>query len=79
MTVRIDVKRPFLSTEGLAKALNVTEATVRKLIETGQLRAFKIGRVYRISEDDLNAYLSDVSTAGPVKTVIVELEKTTHE
>ena len=39
--------------------------TVYRLIKSGELRAARIGRSYRISEDDVDAYLeSRFSDAG---------------
>jgi len=39
--------------------------TVYRLIKAGELRAARIGKSYRISEDDVDAYLQDrFSDAG---------------
>lgn len=40
-----------------AKMLGVCTATMRREIDRGKLRAFKIGRVYRVRVAELHAYL----------------------
>lgn len=41
----------------VAKILNVTPLTVRNEIEKGNIRAFKVGTEYRITEESLNEYM----------------------
>lgn len=41
----------------VAKLLNVTPLTVRNEIEKGNLKAFKVGTEYRITEEALNEYM----------------------
>lgn len=41
----------------VAKLLNVTPLTVRNEIEKGNIRAFKVGTEYRITEEALNEYM----------------------
>jgi putative molybdopterin biosynthesis protein len=43
--------------EAVADALRVGRATVYRLIRSGDLKASKVGRQYRISEASLNEYL----------------------
>jgi putative molybdopterin biosynthesis protein len=43
--------------EAVADALRVGRATVYRLIRSGDLKANKVGRQYRISEASLNEYL----------------------
>ena len=40
-----------------AEALRVSQATVRRLIERGELPAVRVGRLWRISSNALEAYL----------------------
>ena len=47
----------WLSTPQTAAELGVTPATVYRLINNGDLAAHRIGRVIRIREEDLDAYL----------------------
>lgn len=43
--------RPFVSVPDLADYLDVTERTVRRMIEIKALPAVKVGRLYRIPTD----------------------------
>jgi len=49
---------PLLSVADVAERLNVSEKTVRRQIKDGSLPTHRVGRNLRISEDDLQAYLS---------------------
>ena len=40
-----------------AERLTVSESTVRRLINQGKLRAYKVGAQLRIADEDLTAYL----------------------
>ncbi len=48
----------FYTVEEVAKLLRVSIPTVRQLIENGELKATRVGRQYRISEDDLNEFIN---------------------
>ena len=48
----------LLRIRAAAAALRVSEKTVRRLIERGELRPHRIGRALRVSEEDLGLYLS---------------------
>lgn len=50
--------RPFFSQQSLARKLQVSDRMVRKLIETGQIRAYKVGRATRIAPEDVDSYLA---------------------
>jgi excisionase family DNA binding protein len=55
----------FLTPAEVADLLRVSAMTVYRLIKSGELRAARIGKSYRISEDDVDAYLeSRFSDAG---------------
>jgi excisionase family DNA binding protein len=55
----------FLTPAEVAEQLRVSSMTVYRLIKSGELRAARIGKSYRISEDDVDAYLqSRFSDAG---------------
>ena len=55
----------FLTPAEVAELLRVSSMTVYRLIKSGELRAARIGKSYRISEDDVDAYLQDrFSDAG---------------
>lgn len=46
----------LLTLEEAAKILNVDYKSVYRLVRSGELRAGRIGRVYRIARDDLEAF-----------------------
>lgn len=55
----------FLTPAEVADELRVSSMTVYRLIKSGELRAARIGKSYRIREDDVDAYLQDrFSDAG---------------
>ncbi len=47
----------FYTIEEVAKILRVNERTVRKLIDRGELKTTRVGRQYRISQEQLDEYL----------------------
>jgi excisionase family DNA binding protein len=49
----------FLTPREVAEALRVSDMTVYRLIKSGELRALRIGKSYRVSEEDFDAYLAD--------------------
>ena len=67
MQRRIRVKRlaplqssrpmPLHDVPAIARRLNVSEKTVRRLIDRNELRAYRIGRQLRISEEELIRFL----------------------
>ncbi len=48
----------YLTTSDVAEMLQVTPETVWNWIRAGKLRAIKIGRGWRITEEDLKAFLA---------------------
>ena len=52
--------KSLLTVHQVAELLGVRYRSVLDLIHLGQLRAFKIGRNYRIAEEDLRRYLGSV-------------------
>jgi len=47
----------WLSTADAAAALGITLRTVYRLIDDGELQAFRIGRVIRLKQTDVDAFL----------------------
>jgi len=47
----------FFTCDEIADAVGVTPKTVRRWISSGALRAHRIGRLLRVSESDLQAFL----------------------
>lgn len=50
----------LLTIDEVAKRLRISKATVRRHIRDGKLKAYKIGRVVRISSDDLKTIISPI-------------------
>ena len=48
----------FLTVAEVADLLRVSSMTVYRLIKEGELPAVRVGKSYRVREDDLDAYLS---------------------
>ena len=49
----------FLTVAEVASLLRVSNMTVYRLINAGQLAAVRVGKSYRIREDDVDKYLAD--------------------
>jgi excisionase family DNA binding protein len=47
----------LLTVAEVANLMRVSRMTVYRLIRRGQLKAVRVGRNYRVREDDLSAYL----------------------
>jgi excisionase family DNA binding protein len=46
------------SISSIAKRLGVSEKTARRIIEAGALKAYRIGKQWRVFEGDLQEYLA---------------------
>ena len=54
-----DQARARLLTVGeVAEMLRVSNMTVYRLVKAGDLRALRVGKSYRLREDDVDAFLS---------------------
>lgn len=47
----------FLTVAEVARQLRVSNMTVYRLVKSGQLRAVRVGRGYRLLEEDVRKYL----------------------
>jgi excisionase family DNA binding protein len=47
----------YLSPEEIAEALGIVPATVREWLKKGELKGMKLGRLWRVKESDLEAFL----------------------
>lgn len=47
----------FYTVEEVAKILKVNPMTVYRRVKEGKLKVYKVGRVFRISEESLKNYL----------------------
>lgn len=48
----------LLTVNEVASILRVSNMTVYRLVKSGQIRAIRVGKNYRIKEGDINDYLS---------------------
>src|SRR4029450_2175287 len=48
----------FLTPREVADQLRVSTMTVYRLIKSGELRAVRVGKSYRLRDEDIDAYLS---------------------
>ena len=48
----------FVTVAEVAEQLRVSNMTVYRLVQAGQLPAVRVGRSYRIREDDVDKYLA---------------------
>lgn len=55
---------PMLTIHDVAAKLNVDERTVRELIRKNELRAIKVGKEWRVTEDDLDSYVDGHANCG---------------
>ena len=56
MTQDLPHRRPFATVEQLAERWQVSERTIRRMIENGRLRAVRIGNQLRVAEDVLERF-----------------------
>ena len=52
----------FLTVAEVAALMRVSTMTVYRLIKNGELRAMRVGKSYRLREEDVDAYLSKAYT-----------------
>jgi excisionase family DNA binding protein len=52
------VRARFLTVAEVADMLRVSSMTVYRLIKAGDLRAVRVGKSYRLREEDIDAFLS---------------------
>jgi excisionase family DNA binding protein len=58
------VTGPLLTVAEVADVLRVSNMTVYRLIKGGEIPALRVGKNYRIRQDDLEAYLASGSVAA---------------
>lgn len=54
--------KKFYKTEELASLLQVNVMTIYRYIKAGKLKAYKIGREFRINKNDFTNFLNKVKT-----------------
>lgn len=55
-------EREFYKAEDLAEKLDVNIMTIYRYIKAGRIKAYKIGKEYRIEKLDFETFLKRVST-----------------
>ena len=55
----------FLKMQDIAARLNVSRATIYRLIKAGKIPAVRVGKNYRVRPDDLEKYIADMMTPAP--------------
>ncbi|MDR0592451.1 MAG: helix-turn-helix domain-containing protein [Bifidobacteriaceae bacterium] len=58
-------KPAFLTVSEVAATLRVSDMTIYRLIASGELRALKVGRSYRIPSEALDDWLADGANWEP--------------
>jgi excisionase family DNA binding protein len=68
LSIKPSEPRPFLTPQEVSDLLRVSVYTVRRWIKDGNLPAYKVGRAWRIHENEMNKWLesrqSSVFTSG---------------
>lgn len=54
------VTEPVYTVREIAKALRVSEHKVKRLINAGELDAFKVGREWRVKESNRDAFFTKI-------------------
>jgi excisionase family DNA binding protein len=57
-----DTKKEFFRVEELAKRLDVNIMTIYRYIKAEKLKAYKIGKEYRIDKKEFDRFLESVKT-----------------
>lgn len=55
-------QKEFYLVEELAKKLRVSNMTIYRYIKAGKVKAYKIGKEFRIEEAEFNKFLDKVKT-----------------
>lgn len=58
MTTSHGARTRFLTVAEVAELMRVSTMTVYRLIKAGDLRSVRVGKSYRIAEEDVDAYLA---------------------
>ena len=56
------MEKPFYRAEELAEALQVNIMTIYRYIKASKFKAYKIGKEYRIGEDEFKKFLKKCRT-----------------
>lgn len=53
-------KRPPISPEALAERLSISNRAARRMVQSGEIKAFRIGRLWRVEEEDYESYVAEL-------------------
>ena len=69
----------YLTPEQVAQRLQVTERTVYSWLRSGRINAFKLGRLWRITEKDLETFLlaQTVPVLPPCESEVIKNQSAT--
>lgn len=59
----------------VAKILKVCEETIRRKLQTGKLKGFKIGNDWRVREQDLQEFITSAEVAHPISNAKKQSER----
>jgi len=62
------MERKFFTTHEIAEMLNISPRYVTLLIKRGELRGYKVGKEWRIEEEELEEFLRKRFMKGKFKT-----------
>jgi len=62
MNKRKDIEKEFYLVEELAKKLRVSNMTIYRYIQAGKIKAYKIGKEFRISSEEYKKFLENTKT-----------------
>jgi len=62
MNKRKDIEKEFYLVEELAQKLRVSNMTIYRYIQAGKIKAYKIGKEFRISSEEYNKFLENTKT-----------------
>ncbi len=57
-------EKKFMTLEDVADMLGVNYQLIYRLVRSGELPAIRLGRVYRVTQEDLQSYLENQKTAN---------------
>ena len=60
-------KSSLISINELMERLDIGKSTAYQLLSSGELKAFRIGRVWKIPEDAVECYISEKTTESAGK------------
>ncbi len=63
-TTKEEPKPQYLSLQEMAKQLKVSERTIIRWVRSGELRAFRLGHVTRVTKEDFEKFLKKYTLDG---------------